>query len=140
MSSEPTKKAVAIAGKEPWLAVALSRLVPGTGQIYAGKTRRGVFIIGVETLLLVVGGWLLIAPTGNVRIGLVLLLLAGLIPIWNLFDAYICTKRANSIEFEQSRKQAKDPWLAVFLSQILPGLGHAYLNKWGWAVLWLIGF
>ena len=139
MPIEPVRKESAIAGKEPWLAVVLSRLVPGTGQIYAGKARRGAFIIGAETLLLILGSWLLLSPTGDIRISLVLLSVAGLIPIWSLFDAHTCAKRANSIEFEQSRKQTKDPWLAVFLSQILPGLGHAYLHKWGWAILWLIG-
>jgi len=43
MPTEPTRSKSAIAGKEPWLAVVLSRLVPGTGQmIYAEKERTGV--------------------------------------------------------------------------------------------------
>ncbi|GEM_PF-4770486 len=31
-------------GKEPWLAVNLSRVFPGLGQIYAGKVTRGLII------------------------------------------------------------------------------------------------
>lgn len=140
MPMEPVRKESAIAGKEPWLAVVLSRFFPGIGQIYAGKKQRGYFIIGAEILLIVLGSGLLMARKGDMRASLILLIMAGLIPIWSLFDAYNCAKKANSPEFEQLRKQTKDPWLAVFLSQILPGLGHAYLKKWGWAILWLIGF
>jgi TM2 domain-containing membrane protein YozV len=42
MPTEPTRSKSAIAGREPWLAVVLSRLVPGTGQVYAGKEHTGV--------------------------------------------------------------------------------------------------
>lgn len=31
----------------------------------------------------------------------------------------------------------KRPWLAVFLTAIVPGLGHAYLRLWGRAALWI---
>jgi signal peptidase I len=50
--------------------------------------------------------------------------------IFNLFDAHRCAKRSNSNEFEMLRKSEKDPWLAVFLSRIIPGLGHAYQGNW----------
>jgi signal peptidase I len=50
--------------------------------------------------------------------------------IFNLFDAHRCAKRSNSNEFEMLRKSEKDPWLAVFLSRIFPGLGHAYQGNW----------
>ncbi len=49
--------------------------------------------------------------------------------IWNLFDAHKCAIRANNHSFENLRKSNKDPWLAVFLSRIMPGLGHLYIKK-----------
>jgi len=32
----------------------------------------------------------------------------------------------------------KRPWVAVVLTLILPGLGHAYLRLWGRALLWFL--
>jgi hypothetical protein len=32
----------------------------------------------------------------------------------------------------------KRPWLAVVLTLVVPGLGHAYLRLWGRAVLWFV--
>lgn len=128
-------------GKEPWLAVNLSRIFPGLGQIYAGQTAKGYGIALVVILLTSVGGWLLLSPTGDARTGISLVVLfPAVITIWNLFDAYQATRKANSNQFEQARKQSKDPWLAVFLSTFFPGLGHAYLGKWISAILFFLVF
>lgn len=32
----------------------------------------------------------------------------------------------------------KRPWLAVALTIVVPGLGHAYLRLWGRAILWFV--
>jgi len=38
----------------------------------------------------------------------------------------------------QSREiSRKRPWLAVVLTALLPGLGHAYLRLWGRALMWI---
>ncbi len=128
-----------ITNKEPWLAVNLSRILPGIGQIYTGQVLRGTIILLSYFLLVGIGGWLLLNSTGN-PLGGIAVLLIGLIilPIWNLFDAHSSAKSRNSEEFEASRKQNKDPWLAVFLSGFLPGLGHAYLQKWLFAILFFV--
>jgi signal peptidase I len=63
-----------------------------------------------------------------------------LVGIWSLFDAHRCARKANFISFEELRKSSKDPWLAVFLSRIIPGLGHFYINKIWIGVLLLIFF
>ncbi len=62
------------------------------------------------------------------------------IGIWSLFDAYECAKANNTDDFEISRKQNKDPWLAVFLSNLIPGLGQLYIRKWLWAIVFVIIF
>lgn len=130
-----------IPGKEPWLAVNLSRIFPGLGQIYAGQTVKGYGIAIAIVLFTLVGGWLLLSPTGDARTGVLLVVfLPAVITIWNLFDAHQSARKANSTQFEQARKQSKDPWLAVFLSTFLPGLGHAYLGKWISAILFFLVF
>jgi signal peptidase I len=125
--------------KEPWLAVNLSKLMPGLGQLYSGRPIKGLAILFGQLILLGLGGGIYITGKGNPTLGL-LCLFAGLIllPIWNLFDAYHCAKNKNSSEFESSRRQSKDPWLAVFLTGWIPGLGHAYLREWAVALVFFI--
>jgi signal peptidase I len=124
--------------KEPWLAVLLSTLFPGIGQIYAGKVLRGAILIFITLSLLSIIAWLILSSTGSIKLGFQLLIVYFLLSIFNLFDAHRCTKRGNNSEFERLRKSDKDPWLAVFLSRIIPGLGHLYQGKWLFAFLFFI--
>lgn len=126
--------------KEPWLAVNLSWLLPGIGQIYAGKSVKGYSILFGYLLSVGIGGWLIIGS--NYPLVGVAVLILGLIflPILNLFDAHRSARSVNSEEFELARKQNKDAWLAVFLSYFIPGLGHAYLKKWLPGILFFITF
>ncbi|MHC4397351.1 MAG: signal peptidase I [Planctomycetota bacterium] len=128
--------------KEPWLAVVLSALLTGLGQIYSARVRRGCLLVSFYIVFLCVAMWFVISFTGNIIIGASLLLILGIIRIWNLFDAYKCAKRANAEAFEILRKESKDPWLAVFLSDLLPGLGQIYIKKWlsgfGFVVIFIV--
>ncbi|MGL6339927.1 MAG: signal peptidase I, partial [Waterburya sp.] len=127
--------------KEPWLAVSLSKLLPGIGQIYAGKVLKGYIILFSYFLLLIIAILLLISPQGNYGLGIAVLIIAvSILPIWNLFDAHQTARSRNSPEFESVRKQNKDAWLGVFLSSFIPGLGHAYLGKWLLGSLFLAAF
>jgi signal peptidase I len=130
-------------GKEPWLAVILSTIFPGIGQLYSGQTGRGtaLSVIGLGTLGL--GGWLALSSGGSVLLALQLLIAFLIFSIFNLFDAHRSARKANSAEFERLRKSEKDPWLAVFLSRLIPGLGHAYQGNWLFALVFfslVIGF
>lgn len=127
----------AIKGKEPWLAVILSSLFPGIGQLYAGKTNRGIGLIVITLILLGIGGWLFFSPTGSVVASFQFLIGYLILSLFNLFDAHRCARKSNSSDFERARKSNKDPWLAVFLSRIIPGLGHAYQRQWLFAGLFL---
>lgn len=128
-------------GKEPWFAVNLSWLLPGIGQIYAGKYLKGLTILLSYYLLMAIGLWFLADPFGNALVGMLILLGTLVIYlIWNLFDAHGTARSVNLAEFESTRKQHRDAWLAVFLSGFIPGLGHAYLKQWISATLFFATF
>ncbi len=126
--------------KEPWLAVVLSRLFIGVGQIYSGKIIRGFFLILLEILLTFISCWFVFSDKGNIIIGASLFLLLSVIAIWNLFDAHRCAKSKNPTDFEMSRKENKDAWLAVFLTSLIPGLGQIYIKKWLWGLGFVVVF
>ena len=125
-------------GKEPWLAVNLSLLCPGIGQIYAGRLVRGWILLISQLAIQLCGLLSLTLSEGNVMVGIGLFGLSFVISIGNLFDAYGCAKASNSLAFEQSRKSSKDPWLAVFLTRFIPGLGFLYIRKWVLGILLFI--
>ncbi|WP_293097344.1 signal peptidase I [Moorena sp. SIOASIH] len=130
-----------LSGKEPWLAVILSNFVPGIGQIYSGKIIRGLWIISIINVLLYLGLILILTPKVKLIIGFLCWLAIMPVWLWNLFDAHQCAIKANSASFEKFRKRDKDPWLAVFLSGVipgLPGLGHLYIKKVGLGILFFI--
>lgn len=149
---QPTKSG----SKEPWLAVNLSLLFPGAGQIYAGKVLKGIIILFGEIILFVQAVWSIFSPFGNTVNGILLFLLITGIYLFNLFDAYNSVKNF-SFSFFYLKKQktpkkqhnyksfslyststVKEPWLAVFLSQLLPGLGHFYIEKFIWGIVLLV--
>lgn len=140
MSRAREESSSALSGKEPWLAVNLSMFFPGIGQIYAGDVRKGLILIIGQILLVGLGGWLIVSPKSNTGIGLILLCAALFVHIWNFFDAHKCARKANSLSVEESRKSDKDPWLAVFLSRIIPGVGHLYIKKPLIGILLFVGF
>jgi signal peptidase I len=115
---------------EPWLAVNLSMFFPGIGQIYAGEKMKGLGFIGSEVLLIAIASWSIFSPTGNTVTGLICLLLAVAVYIGSLFDAFACAnKQLEGNATEKIPRSVKNPWFAVFLSRILPGLGQLYVEK-----------
>ena len=62
------------------------------------------------------------------------------LPVYASLDVFRITKRHNTDDFERERTLSKDPWLAVFLSVILPGSGHIYLRKWIVGILLIVSF
>lgn len=124
--------------KEPWLAVILSAFVSGIGQIYSTRIRRGCILIVIEIFLSYLAAWLMFSLTGNIKVGAALFSLLAVIRIWNLFDAYKCAKKVNTEDFEMSRKENKDPWLAVFLSDLIPGLGQIYIKRRLWGIVFIV--
>lgn len=118
-----------MSNKEPWLAVNLSIILAGAGQVYSGKTAKGIFL-GLVNISSIVGLILfVIKPSDYSILGLSLILVSILIYLWNILDAYKSAKKGNTPDFENKRKKNKDAWLAALLSRIEPGLGHLYIGK-----------
>jgi signal peptidase I len=124
--------------KEPWLAVVLSFFWAGIGQIYSGRILSGCILILTETTLFCLSIWSLLIPKCDLLITAGLYLAIVVVRIWNLFDAHKCARKTNPPDFETERKQNKDPWLAFFLSDLIPGLGQLYLKKWLWGIIFII--
>jgi signal peptidase I len=115
---------------EPWLAVNLSMSFPGFGQLYAGKKLKGLGFICLQGVVVAIAFWHIFSPNGNTVTGLLFLLVVILLYFVSLFDAYNCViEQLNIPIIEKIPRTNKDPWFAVFLSRILPGLGHFYIEK-----------
>ncbi|MHC4542340.1 MAG: signal peptidase I [Planctomycetota bacterium] len=140
-SGSDVAHAIPQANREPWLAGSLSWVLPGLGQIYAARVGRGVSLIILAGFLHVFAIASLISTRTLVLLPIVLNL-CGIIavPIYASLDAYRLAKRRNSKSLERERTLGKDPWLAVFLTVVLPGLGHIYLRKRIVGVLLLLSF
>ncbi len=128
-----------MSNKEPWLAVTLSSLWMGTGQIYSGYGKKGVLLMLLGLILspLYAVGMLyamavLLGTTplnGFIVVLFLVLPVSIFLYIWNLIDAYKLAKEKNTSDFENNRKKNKDAWFAVLLSIFQPGLGHIYIGK-----------
>ncbi|WP_052049728.1 signal peptidase I [Leptolyngbya sp. KIOST-1] len=114
----------------PWLAVNLSAALPGAGQMYDGAIARGLVIaiahVGFVGFIL----WSIFAPGGNTLRGLLTLLPLLSLYLFNLWDSHHAAKRGVTLdEFSPLTYRSSDPWYPVFLSQVLPGLGHLFLQQ-----------
>jgi len=127
--------------KEPWLAASLSWLLPGLGHIYSKVYSRGVSLFIFAVFILIFGLFTWFSPRTAVIFSSLLGLISNIIlPIYASIDAFKMTRKYNTDDFERERTLGKDPWLAVFLSIILPGLGHFYIRKRIFGILFLLSF
>ncbi|HEY9653090.1 MAG TPA: signal peptidase I [Coleofasciculaceae cyanobacterium] len=116
--------------KNPWFAVNLSMFFPGIGQLYAGETLKGIGFIVSGVVLIAIAAWSIFSATGNTVTGLICLLLFAIAYLFNLFDAYVCIHQSMPMQgAEKIPRTNKDPWFAVLLSRILPGLGQLYTGQ-----------
>lgn len=119
-----------LAETSPWLAVNLSAVLPGVGQIYDGAIARGIAIAIAHVAMVWFIFWSIFAAQGNTTWGLRLILpLVGLY-LFNLWDSHRAARRLTSLDgFSPLRFQTNDPWYPVLLSHVLPGLGQLYLQR-----------
>ena len=82
------------------VAVVLSALLPGAGQLYAGRRRRGAVLLAISIALISAGGvWLAADPVAVAKLGFEPDVLRGLLGVdlavlafrgWAAWDAYRC--------------------------------------------------
>jgi signal peptidase I len=126
--------------REPWFAVNVSTFFAGLGQIYAGNIKRGSLLIAIQIILLFISFYYAFSLSGNITVSIIFLFLSIILLLWNLYDSYKITSKSNDEIFELVRKVHKDPWLSMFLTRIIPGLGHLYLKKWIAGIIFIICF
>jgi signal peptidase I len=116
--------------KDPWLAVNLSMFFPGIGQWYAGKPIRGVVYAIAEIILLAIASFSLFSADGNTFHGLIELGSAIVFYFISILDAHLSVYlQPGNPHTEKIPRTKKNPWFAVCVSRILPGLGHLYSQK-----------
>ena len=102
---------------------------PGLGQLYANAVLKGAFLLGGQIAAIAIALWSVFGADGDTMLGLGLIPVAIGIWIVGMFDAHHSARRFAPPDAEVIPRHHKDPWFAVFLSQVLPGLGHLYSEK-----------
>ena len=116
--------------KSPWLAVNLSAVLPGMGQVYDGAMARGMMITFAHAGLVGLIFWSIFGAQGNTARGLLLLIPLLALYLFNLWDSHRTARRVTSLaKVSPLRFETTDPWYPVLLSQVLPGLGQLYLQR-----------
>jgi len=113
---------------EPWLAVFLSNIFPGLGQIYCGQKKKGecFFFLEVFLLALLLASGVLFLYRGSVTWPFLILVAVYAAWLANLVDAYGSAKRTAVPQIAPARR--KNPVLALFLSSLIPGAGQIYAS------------
>lgn len=120
-----------VIGRKPWLGVFLNFFCfPGIGYFYSRQFRKGAVFL----LLAVVACIMMFVLLFFERIPLWKIVSGGgafyfALALYVSFDVFKHIKKQNPNEYEIVRKSKKDPWAAVFLSFLWPGLGHLYLRR-----------
>ena len=113
---------------DPWLAVNYSLVFPGLGQLYSAFWLKGLSLVAIAFALLGYAVWSIFGANGQTMLGFWAIGLFLVLYSFSILDAYRGTQPgyATRISIPQGKS---DPWYAVFLSQLLPGLGHLYLQQ-----------
>lgn len=113
------------------MGVSLSWLLPGAAHLLFGEYGMGVVLITayiavkIAMMALLVSTWVSVAWA--LIIGCASLLLLSIYASTGAFR-WSRKYRVNRLNWEEPPR--KDPFLAMFLTLLLPGLGHAYLRRW----------
>ncbi len=122
----------------PWKAASISWLIPGLGHAYSHHWLKALIFFTIYMSLYVVR---IYALCYSIFLAAITLFFQFYIfPFCAGLDVVHCYKISRSDSVEKSSIPNKNPWLAVFLSLVLPGLGHAYLKKWYLAIFFSLTY
>ncbi|MEO1621791.1 MAG: hypothetical protein AAFU53_12275, partial [Cyanobacteria bacterium J06632_3] len=113
--------------RDCWLAVNLSGIIPGMGQCYGEQWTKGLLIFAIFSGLVIHALWSLLAADGITTCAFWLMGAAAGVYFFNMWDAFATVGRP--LHPLGDKREGQDVWYGVFLSQILPGLGHFYLKQ-----------
>jgi signal peptidase I len=120
---------------EPWLAVNYSLIFTGLGHIYIGRKVGGYILILLQISIAISSILLLLS---EYLVGIFTIFIIPLVALVGAIDCYRKAKKNNTSKYEENRKENADPWIAVLLTKILPGIGHLYLKKYLMGLILLI--
>jgi TM2 domain-containing membrane protein YozV len=130
-----TEPAAAPKPKRAWIAFVLSLVVPGTGQIYAGRTTAGVVTLGFFVAGLGLSATLVTKPgnaVGDTGLGFAMALY-----IFAFLDAYFSTLEYNA--GISSYLIGGNPRIAAILNFLTNGIGYFYLGERTKGLLMFVG-
>lgn len=126
---KPSFPSIAPNRVNPWLAVNYSLVFPGLGQLYSAFWVKGISLVVITVVLIGYGIWSIFGAHGQTMQGFWTLGCLLIIYSFSILDAYRGTQPGYASRISVPQGKAGDPWYAVFLSQLLPGLGHLYLQQ-----------
>ncbi|MBE9070048.1 signal peptidase I [Leptolyngbya cf. ectocarpi LEGE 11479] len=112
----------------PWLAVNYSLVFPGLGQLYSAFWVKGISLMLITVFMLSYATWFIFGANGQTLWGFWTIACILVVYSFSILDAYRGTQPGYATRISVPQGKA-DPWYAVFLSQLLPGLGHLYLQQ-----------
>ena len=112
----------------PWLAVNYSLVFPGLGQLYSAFWIKGISLVLAAVAMIGYATWSIFGANGHTLQGFWTIGCFLIVYSFSILDAYRGTQPGYATRISVPRGRA-DPWYAVFLSQLLPGLGHLYLQQ-----------
>ena len=127
-----------IRAKEPWLAVAVSWLCPGLGHLYIRQKTKGICLLVTAVALQFTALWSLLVANCEPYVFFLLVIAYLPFTVFASLDAYRKARGPRTGRAEKAKRGPKNPWLAVFLSLIIPGAGHLYLRRYVLFVVYIL--
>jgi signal peptidase I len=111
---------------------------PGIGQFYAGKPIAGAIFLISQIWLLAIAVQSIFGADGNTVTGLIELCIATAFYWINILDAHLSVyQQYRDPTLEKIPRKRKNPWFAVCVSRVLPGLGQLYIDQSVLGILFL---
>ncbi|MEM7795759.1 MAG: signal peptidase I [Cyanobacteria bacterium P01_C01_bin.118] len=112
----------------PWLAVNYSLVFPGLGQLYSAFWVKGLSLVLIAIAMVGYATWSIFGANGQTMQGFWTIGCLLIVYSFSILDAYRGTQPEYTTRISVPKGKS-DPWYAVFLSQLLPGLGHLYRQQ-----------
>jgi signal peptidase I len=114
------------APRDPWLAANLSWSFAGLGQLYAGRRRAGLILLGLEIVSWLV--WVLWAVSAFISTGVLIGAAAFMGVVW-ILSSFLAFRAVRGDE-PIADDAPKNPWKSLFFTRIILGSGHFYGGRW----------